>query len=439
MPVTHIKIKISESPAKRAIGRASYSVRLSGKNPEWFHTKDEALTRKVELERQHHNGGIILKAESGTLRAAVELYAESQKQRVAENKIGYQHGYHSRHSAYDWIETKRAVLKDDCLELPADHWKLKRRKHIKEHVIEPRLFEGVEVGAIKCSEISAADIKDWLVFFAGRSDKTKREKLTSLQQAFDIAVDQKWAHHNPARGVKLEATKYGETELEAEAGTIERLPVDKIRELIKAAIEVETTVGNTPWCDGLALSFAAQTGLRFSELAALKWKFIDLDKKRVYVRTAARKSQDGTRVEVGITKSVKSGQISKSRRSVFLTANLIAALKEWKLRSPLSGDDDRVFLTHRLRMHETSEHLRRNVLHPACDKVGLERIRFHDLRHFFASLCVAKYGAKWDKIADRLGHESSATTRKHYAEWIEDVEGDEEDAEDFNDTLWGAA
>jgi len=433
MSVTAIKIKVGESPAKHAIGRASHSVRVSGKTPEWFHTKDEALARKAELERQHHTGGIILKSESGTLRAAVELYAAKQHQRVAENKIGYQHGHHSRHSAYDWIDTKRAVLKDDCVGLPADHWKLKHGSHIKEIVTEPRLFEGVEVGAIKCSEISAADIKAWLVFFDGLSDKTIREKLTPLQQVLDIAVNEKWAHHNPARGVKLESTKYGETELEAEAGTIERLPVAKIAALIKAAIEAEAT----HWCDGLALSFAAQTGLRFSELAALKWKFVDFDKKRVYVRTAARKSQDGSRITVGITKSVKSGQISKSRRSVFLTPNLIADLREWRLRSPLSGDEDRVFLTRELKMHETSEHLRRNVLHPACEKVGLDRIRFHDLRHFFASLCVDRYGDNWNRIADLLGHESTATTRKHYAEWIDNVERDDDDGSAFNDALWG--
>lgn len=437
MSVTKFKVRVTQAQSKAKINRASWSVRVRGKQPEWYHTETEAEARANELRLQQHTGGrTILKSEAGTLRAAIELYAAKQMERVEQNKIGFIHGTHSGRDAFHWIEEKQDVLFDDCIGLPPDHYKIRRRAHVKEQITVPRVYEGVELGAIKCCDVTAPMITEWLEIFDGLSMKTIKEKCTALKQSFDIAVTNGWAMHNPARLVKLEETKYGETEAEVEAGTIERLPVDKIRQVIEAANDAEMVVGNTHWCDGLALSFAVQTGLRFGELAALKWKFVDFEKKRVYVRTAMRKSQDGTHASVGITKTVKSGQISKSRRSVFLTPNLIAALKEWKLRSPMSGDDDRVFLTHDLKMHETSAHLRRNVLHKACDEVGLDRIRWHDLRHFFASLCVDRYGDNWERIADLLGHETTATTRKHYAEWIDNLERDHDDGEAFNDALW---
>ena len=437
MSVTSIVVTVKQVASKKKQGRASWACRVRGKSPEYFLTKEDAERRADELRMQNFTGGKpILKSEAGTLRAVIELYAARQMERVEENKIGWIHGDHSSKDALSWIDEKRDVLYDDLIGLPADHWKIRRRAHVKERVTVARTFDGVNLGNLKCCDISAPEITEWLEIFDGLAIKTIKEKLTALKQAFDIAVNKSWCHQNPARLVRLEETKYGETEEEVEKGTIERLPVEKIRQVIEAAMENEVVVGNTAWCDSLALSFAVQTGLRFGELAALKWKFVDFDKKRVHVRSAMRKSQDGTRAVVGITKTVKSGTISKSRRAVFLTPNLIAALKEWKLRSPKSGDDDRVFLTRDLKMHETSAHLRRNILHIACDVVGMDRIRWHDLRHFFASLCVDRYGDNWNRIADLLGHESTATTRKHYAEWIDNADRDSDDGEAFDEALW---
>jgi integrase len=56
----------------------------------------------------------------------------------------------------------------------------------------------------------------------------------------------------------------------------------------------------------------------------------------------------------------------------------------------------------------------RNVgraLDAALERAGLEHVRFHDLRHTFASILVGQ-GEDVTYVADQLGHASPATPRR---------------------------
>jgi integrase len=197
-----------------------------------------------------------------------------------------------------------------------------------------------------------------------------------------------------------------------------------IRELITRAHELDR--GNDAWSDGLAVSFGFQTGLRFGEQAALRWSAIDFEKSRVRVFTAQRATDCGN--EIGQTKT------SKSRRVVGLSRQLLQELRAWKLRSPFSGDDDLVFPTRQGRNQSCSSNWRKRVLQPLCDAVDIERLRWHDARHFYASVLLASIGRDWGRIADLMGHTSSDFTRKQYGHWIDTDEDD--DADVVGDALW---
>ena len=56
-------------------------------------------------------------------------------------------------------------------------------------------------------------------------------------------------------------------------------------------------------------------------------------------------------------------------------------------------------------------------------QVGLENVRFHDLRHTFASLMLLK-GAKPKVISEALGHSSVAFTMDVYSHIIEGMQSD---------------
>ena len=56
----------------------------------------------------------------------------------------------------------------------------------------------------------------------------------------------------------------------------------------------------------------------------------------------------------------------------------------------------------------------------ACHAAGVERIRWHDLRHYYASQLLDKFGDNLHAVASIMGHEDIATTRKIYGHWLAD-------------------
>ena len=56
-------------------------------------------------------------------------------------------------------------------------------------------------------------------------------------------------------------------------------------------------------------------------------------------------------------------------------------------------------------------------------RIGLEGVRFHDLRHTFASLMLLR-GAKPKVISEALGHASVAFTMDTYSHIIEGMQED---------------
>ena len=56
-------------------------------------------------------------------------------------------------------------------------------------------------------------------------------------------------------------------------------------------------------------------------------------------------------------------------------------------------------------------------------QAGLERVRFHDLRHTFASLMLLR-GAKPKVISEALGHSSVVFTMDTYSHIIEEMQED---------------
>ena len=367
-----------------------------------FRTKQEAEDACALINAAQATGGVITDATSGTFAAAIDLFDAYTNGRVDKKTITPAHANNLKTNARDWINR---TVGDDAF------------------------------GTLKINKITVTEIEFMLDQF-DVAHKTKKEKLGALKQVFDLAHKNKWcAAINPARQVKLEAPRYDMSEEEAEqGGVIERFDVAEIAKLIEVALEADAD-----WCDGLAVSFAAQTGLRFGEQAALKWKFLNLETGQVHVVVALRKGADGHMIEAGLPKT------SKARRTVFLTPELVSALRQWKMRSPYSGDNDRVFATRAGTWQTSSDNWRKRVLHAACATIEMEPIRWHDLRHFFASLCVQLFDpsidadhAAWKTIATYMGHKSDRTTRNLYVHWIDDPERDAAIGARFSEKLWGS-
>ena len=166
---------------------------------------------------------------------------------------------------------------------------------------------------------------------------------------------------------------------------------------------------------------AVSTGLRQAELLGLRWRDIDLDMLSISVSQVLYKRQ-------GICQ-FKEPKTSHCRRRVAVTPKLALFLRHYRaeleslyrqLGKPLTLDDlvfasiegkplDPCVLTHNFSR--------------LCKRAGLENVRFHDLRHTFASLRILRR-AKPKVISEALGHSSVAFTMDVYSHIIEGMQSD---------------
>ena len=100
-----------------------------------------------------------------------------------------------------------------------------------------------------------------------------------------------------------------------------------------------------------------------------------------------------------------------SRRTVPLPPELIHELRIWKLKCP-KGEHGLVFPNGAGNPENHGNVLRRGF-YPALRRAGLRHIRFHDMRHTYASLLIEN-GEHPKYIQTQLGHSSIKITMDVY-------------------------
>jgi len=166
---------------------------------------------------------------------------------------------------------------------------------------------------------------------------------------------------------------------------------------------------------------AVSTGLRQAELLGLRWRDIDLDLQSISVCRTLYKRR-------GVCE-FKEPKTSHSKRLVSMTAKLANYLNEYKAEREslnlhlgrLLNLDDLVFANVEGKPIDPS--VLSHAFKRIARKVGLENVRFHDLRHTFASLMLLR-GAKPKVISEALGHSSVAFTMDVYSHIIEGMQED---------------
>ena len=139
-------------------------------------------------------------------------------------------------------------------------------------------------------------------------------------------------------------------------------------------------------------------GLRREELLGLKWSDIDLSKGIIHVRRQVLR-QNGKLVEAPLT-------TKNSYRSIAIRAKTINVFRgmeqkdEYVFPSPYGGQMSPDSVLH--------------MLQRVLKRAGLERIRFHDLRHTFSVLALQN-GMDVKTLSAMLGHYSAGFTLDTYA------------------------
>jgi len=146
------------------------------------------------------------------------------------------------------------------------------------------------------------------------------------------------------------------------------------------------------------------TGLRIGELLALRWKSVDLAGRTLRV---AETVYDG---------HFDAPKTERSARTIPLGDETCAVLRRLCPGQPKGNE--LIFSTETGQPLNRHNLLRRH-LRPACEKVGLQGITWHSLRHSHATLLDAT-GAPLGTVQALLGHSTSEITREVYLHAIPD-------------------
>ena len=167
---------------------------------------------------------------------------------------------------------------------------------------------------------------------------------------------------------------------------------------------------------------AVLTGLRRSELAGLQWKDVDFEGMSLSVRRAVVKDKARC-LHVTPPKSGRS-------RVVVLSTEGVEELRSMRRRSiPGSGEG---FLFRGEDGGAVNTDVWSGMFRRCCRRLGLEGVRFHDLRHTHASLMLAG-GVHLKVVSERLGHSSIGITGDLYSHVAPTVQ---RDAAELFGTYW---
>ena len=151
--------------------------------------------------------------------------------------------------------------------------------------------------------------------------------------------------------------------------------------------------------------FAFETGLRTSELIALKWHDVISNQRRVHVSRAKVRGE------------IKEPKTKSGNRYVDLTDRALTALECQRF---YSCDSEYIFLDPvSNEAWRDDKPLRVRYWYPALTRANVVHREPYQTRHTFASTCLSRNRASPLWVAKQMGHSNCSQVYEKYARWIE--------------------
>ena len=303
-------------------------------------------------------------------------------------------------------QSKPGLLLADWLDLWYQGYKKQNLRPNTQMSYERRIYQHITpaLGQVQLDKLTTADIQEFYaslkksgrlirteLYGDGLSDQTVRGVHTTLHAALDKAVEENLIFRNPADACRPPSAKAREMKV-LEPEEIQRL-------LIQARKD---------GCYELLL-LELSTGLRRGEICALQWD--DLNFKTGALRVERQVHRiDGELV-------VSQPKTKASNRSVILPAPVVKVLAQyrqsldsrWMFPSPINADSPRDPTAVRKRLKTILE------------RAECKHLRFHDLRHTFATASL-EHGMDIKTLSTIIGHVSSSTTLNIYAHVTDEMQ-----------------
>ena len=225
------------------------------------------------------------------------------------------------------------------------------------------------------------------------SDSMVRKVHMMLHEALDTAVRERLIAKNPTNGTTIPKNNYAEKQILGDE------QLDRFLEVIK---------GEEYWGDFFYVE--VMTGLRRGEICGLKWSDIDFGASKLRVQRSVSVKKGGGLV-IGETKTNTGNRNITMPPSVseVLLKRKQNAITEWVFPS---------FLNPLQPIHPAAAYRKLKVI---LKHAELPLIRFHDLRHTFATHAM-KGGVDAKTLSGILGHTNASFTLDTYTHVTSDMQ-----------------
>ena len=225
------------------------------------------------------------------------------------------------------------------------------------------------------------------------SDSMVRSIHMLLHQAMDAAVQQRLVVKNPTNGTVIPKNNYAPKQILTES---------------QLAAFLEVAKQDPVWSDFFYTELT--TGLRRGEICGLRWQDFDEKTGRLQIRRSVT-TKNGGGVKVGETKTqtgIRTIQLPPSTVEL-LTERKKKSFSEWIFHNPMVPE---------LPLSPATAYRRMKTL---LRYAGLPSIRFHDLRHTFATHALTS-GVDAKTLSGILGHTNASFTLDTYTHVTTDMQ-----------------
>ena len=210
-------------------------------------------------------------------------------------------------------------------------------------------------GEYKLTDVTRQMVQMFVAQICQRlSPKSVALAKNCLSKVFSTAIEWGYVEQNPATGVRLPARVSKREPIALTPNQVQQL-TSELREPCRSMVLI-----------------AVLTGTRRGELFALRWRAVDFDQKLIHVR-----------------ESVYDGHFSSPKtRSSFRKLPMSEVLEQivLRLRRKSAAPEDLVFTSKNGKTPLRPENVLKRIIHPACERLGLPKVGWHDLRHTSATL-----------------------------------------------------
>lgn len=255
--------------------------------------------------------------------------------------------------------------------------------------------------SITASDLTPAILKTWIQEQTTVL-KTIRNQLSFLRSAMDEAVTDGVLSANPVALVT--ASRYqSDRSNDDNVYIVDPLSPAEVEALLNAA-------GNKQWEN--LFRFAIHTGLRSSELCALKWQDIDFIGNTAHVQSAS---------VVGVIKGTKT---RAGKRKVELDEQALYSLASQKAFTFMK--DGVIFEDPKTgEAWASADAIRKKAWVPVLKKAGIRYRNPYQTRHTFATRHISR-GANLFWLATQMGHKGPEMLFRHYGSYLKEYNGNTE-------------